>query len=175
MNRGVWQATVHRVAKSQTWLKRLSTLPICINVHMHSHEVVFLTSMPITEKAYTNPLFYLSIYQKTASRNKWWWAKNRKPRSSSFPVKVFQAFILSLLLVAFAGASLLWAVSWWILLSHCLFYFKLVSEHKAETPETAARTLACIEQLLDSVTSLSHLFTGWMTLSSGPVFTEGLY
>ena len=28
MNRGAWQATVHRVAKSQTWLKQLS---------MHTH------------------------------------------------------------------------------------------------------------------------------------------
>ena len=26
MNRGAWQATVHGVAKSQTWLKGLSTL-----------------------------------------------------------------------------------------------------------------------------------------------------
>ena len=32
MDRGAWQATVHRVTKSQTWLKWLSTL-----AHTHAH------------------------------------------------------------------------------------------------------------------------------------------
>ena len=63
------------------------------------------------------PLFYPRIYQKTTSRNEWWWAKNGKPRSSSSPVKAFQAFILRCLLapgviclmkgIDFTGASLL--------------------------------------------------------------------
>ena len=56
------------------------------------------------------------------------------------------------------------------IISFCLFYFKLVYNHKVETPrETVTRTLAHIELLLDSVTSLYNLFTGWMTSSSGPL------
>ena len=39
MDRGVWQAIVHRVAQSQTWLKRLS---IHAYTHTHTHKTIIL-------------------------------------------------------------------------------------------------------------------------------------
>ena len=39
MNRGAWQATVHTVAKSWTWLKRLSTEQ---NTHTHTHTHIYI-------------------------------------------------------------------------------------------------------------------------------------
>ena len=37
MDRGAWQATVHRVTKSQTQLKRLSTYPCVVGRCAHRH------------------------------------------------------------------------------------------------------------------------------------------
>ena len=42
MDRGVWQTTVHKVAKSQTWLKRLSTYP-AQSLGTHSSQGAFFT------------------------------------------------------------------------------------------------------------------------------------
>ena len=39
MDRGAWQAIVHRVAQSQTWLKRLS---IHAYTHTHTHKTIIL-------------------------------------------------------------------------------------------------------------------------------------
>ena len=38
MDRGAWWATVHRVAKSQTQLKRLSTRNMITAPHTHTHK-----------------------------------------------------------------------------------------------------------------------------------------
>ena len=48
-NRGAWQATVHTVAKSWTWLKRLSTEQ---NTHTHTHTYI-----------YTSPRINVDTYQ----------------------------------------------------------------------------------------------------------------
>ena len=42
MDRGVWWATVHGVAQSQTWLKRLSTMHnnAWIPKHIHAHTLI---------------------------------------------------------------------------------------------------------------------------------------
>ena len=39
MNRGAWLATVHRVTKSQTGLKRLS---VRVHTHTHTHTCIFI-------------------------------------------------------------------------------------------------------------------------------------
>ena len=39
MDRGAWRATVHRVAKSQTKLKRFST-HVCAHTHTHTHTYI---------------------------------------------------------------------------------------------------------------------------------------
>ena len=41
MNRGAWQATVHRVTKSQTGLKRLS-VRVHTHTHTHTHTLIFI-------------------------------------------------------------------------------------------------------------------------------------
>ena len=41
IDRGAWQAAVHRVTKSRTWLKRLSTHT---HTHTHTHTVSFISS-----------------------------------------------------------------------------------------------------------------------------------
>ena len=44
MNREAWQATVHRVSKSQTWLKRLIMHAACIMPHLVSSKDWYLLS-----------------------------------------------------------------------------------------------------------------------------------
>ena len=39
MERGAWWATIHRVAKSQTLLKRLS-VHTCAHTHTHTHTAI---------------------------------------------------------------------------------------------------------------------------------------
>ena len=48
MDRGAWQTTVHRVSKSQTWLKR-QHMRMRAHTHTHTHTHIFLS-------------IYLSIY-----------------------------------------------------------------------------------------------------------------
>ena len=55
MNRGAWQATFHRVTKSQTWLKPLST-HVLIFTLLHLH-LVSLTNVSSCMKM--TPCYYL--------------------------------------------------------------------------------------------------------------------
>ena len=64
MDRGVWRATVHRVAQSQTRLKRLSThamqLLLLALVHILQH-LLFLTFGLFRNKCYSIQMSFLKI------------------------------------------------------------------------------------------------------------------
>ena len=55
MDRGAWQATVHRVAQSQTWLKRLS---IHAYTHTHTHTTIILILIYSKSQFKSRKLFY---------------------------------------------------------------------------------------------------------------------
>ena len=60
MDRGVWQVRVHRVAKSQTGLKRLSTHACCVGFHHattgNSHNFIYISHNYIYIYIYIYPL-----------------------------------------------------------------------------------------------------------------------
>ena len=60
MDTGAWQSTIHRVTKSRTWLKRLST---CAHTHTHTH-----TSILIIIYSDFSPVLQLNLLQKKIVR-----------------------------------------------------------------------------------------------------------
>ena len=58
MERGVWQATVHRVAKNQTWLKQLFTL------HTHTLVAQLVKNLPPIRETWVRSLDWKDFLEK---------------------------------------------------------------------------------------------------------------
>ena len=83
VDRGAWQATVHMVSKSRTWLKRLSTLTIKNNSVLKSSHVwsvasilnqklTYITSSPYLNEHFGTPALNASLQENL-------WMRCKKP------------------------------------------------------------------------------------------------
>ena len=100
MDRGAWWATVHRVAKSRTWLKWLSTQTLsflhpiqmtpCL-VYRSSYFLLF--SFRHDHFLHLNPLALLCWSMHILS-NRFSLAKNEKVACKGYPVKVLLVFLV---------------------------------------------------------------------------------
>ena len=79
VDRGAWWATVHRVTKSQTWLKRLSSSStILLNLH-NSVITILYESYKIHKKLWNYDLISdMSNYGKLSTRKARWFSRKGK-------------------------------------------------------------------------------------------------